>query len=388
MSIERINFTRRWIDNLQPQEQDSPSREKEYSDSQVVGLKLQINKSGRRFFYLRYNINGRKRGIRLGEFGPLSLPDARSLANNIKGQIANGIDPKQERERKREIPTMAQYAESEYLPYARSTKRSANNDESKLKHHILPTFKNYLITEMNTRDIQQYHNRIKSSHCPATANRHLALLHRMFNLAIQWGWLDTNPATGIRKFQENNQRHRYLNQVELSAFLKAIQWEINAIAAAAMAFLLFTGARKQEALDAKWDHIDLDKGIWFIPMCKSGKSRHVILNSVAIGLLQQQSKLPDNPYIFPGKIHGKPLSNPQKAFKRILKVAGITDLRIHDLRHTHASIAINGGATLYEVQHLLGHSHAKTTMRYAHLSDESLRKVSNSISDSLTCLTD
>ncbi len=123
-------------------------------------------------------------------------------------------------------------------------------------------------------------------------------------------------------------------------------------------------------------------------MCKSGKSRHVILNSVAIGLLQQQSKLPDNPYIFPGKIHGKPLSNPQKAFKRILKVAGITDLRIHDLRHTHASIAINGGATLYEVQHLLGHSHAKTTMRYAHLSDESLRKVSNSISDSLTCLTD
>jgi integrase len=102
---------------------------------------------------------------------------------------------------------------------------------------------------------------------------------------------------------------------------------------------------------------------------------------MAVELLERQARLPDNPYIFPGKITGNQINNPQKAFGRVLKKAGISDFRIHDLRHTHASIAINNGASLYEVQHLLGHSQSKTTSRYAHLADETLRKVSDTISN-------
>jgi integrase len=141
---------------------------------------------------------------------------------------------------------------------------------------------------------------------------------------------------------------------------------------------LYTGVRRSEALNAKWEHIDLAKKVWFIPRTKNGKHRHVILNPKALALLERLPR--PNEYVFYGKSEGKPLNNPQKCFGRTLKRAGIVDFRIHDLRHTHASIAINNGASLYEVQHLLGHSQTKTTSRYAHLADETLRRVSDGVS--------
>lgn len=330
---ERINFTKRWLDQLPPQDADATAREKEYSDSQVIGLKIQVNKNGRKFFYLRYSFLGRKKGIRIGEYGALNLTEARMLANTYKGQIAHGVDPQAEKEKKRSIPTLEQFVEREYLPHAHMSKKSARADESKLKHHILPTFKNRLITEISNQEVSRYHSRIKLSHCPATANRHLSLIHHLYQLAIQWGHAEENPAKGIKRFKENNERHRYLNQQELSAFLKALDYEVNVVAASAFAFLLFTGARKQEALEAKWEHINLEQQIWFLPDTKSGKSRHVILNPIALTLLSKIQRQPDNPYIFPGKVPGRPLNSPQKAFKRILKVAGIENFRIHLSTH-------------------------------------------------------
>jgi len=114
-------------------------------------------------------------------------------------------------------------------------------------------------------------------------------------------------------------------------------------------------------LAAKWEHVDLEKRIWFLPRTKNGKARHVILNDLATELLLKQPRQADNAYLFPGKVGGQPLNNPQKCFKRTLQKAGISDFRIHDLRHSHALIAIINGASLYEVQNLLGHSQAKTT---------------------------
>ena len=148
--------------------------------------------------------------------------------------------------------------------------------------------------------------------------------------------------------------------------------------------MLYTGVRKQEALDARWEHVDLQKRTWFIPRSKNGKLRHVILNPMAIGLLERRSRLLGNPFVFPGKEAGKQLVNPQKAFNRVLTKISITNFRIHDLRHSFASLAINNGASLYEVQHLLGHSQAKTTSRYAHLGDDTLRKVSDNISNMIS----
>lgn len=380
----RVLFTKKWIEQLPPNPQDAISREREYSDTQVVGLKLIVNKEGRRFFYMRYTINKRKRGIKIGEYGPMSLIEARSRCNELKASINNGNDPQESKQKLQQIPLLSDFVSLHYMPYAYANKRSAKADESKLRLHLVPLFGNRRIDQITNQELQRYHDQLKNSHSPATANRHLALLHSMFKRAIQWGFLEKNPATGIRKHQENNEVHRYLSDQEIMRFIEALKTEENWVAVAAFKLLLFTGVRRQEALDARWDNVDLQKRVWFLPTSKSGKSRHVILNSMAVELLQKQPRLPDNPFIFPGKIEGKQLNNPQKAFKRVLKAAGIANFRIHDLRHTHASIAINNGASLYSVQQLLGHANASTTARYAHLADETLRMVSDTVSNSIS----
>jgi integrase len=379
-STTRALFTKKWIDQLPPNPKAASAREKEYSDTQIVGLKLLVSKQGRKFFYLRYSINGRKRGIKIGEYGPMSLLDARQRCNELKASINRGIDPQEEKNLLRQIPTFGQFVNEHYLPYARANKRSVGCDESKLRLHLLPLLQYRRLDQIATPELQRYFDQLKSTYKPATVNRHISLLSRMLKLAVTWGFIDKNPALGIRKLQENNERHRYLSDQEIVRFLEALKEEQNPVAAAALAFLLYTGVRKQEALGARWEHVDLHKKVWFIPRSKNGKLRHVILNPMAVKLLEQQPRVPGNPFVFPGKVPGQPLNNPQKAFNRVLKKIGITNFRIHDLRHSFASLAINNGASLYEVQHLLGHSQAKTTSRYAHLGDETLRRVSDNIS--------
>jgi integrase len=371
-------FTKKWIEQLPPNPKNSPSREKEYSDTQVVGLKLLVNKVGRKFFYLRYTINRRKRGIKIGEYGVISLIEARQKANELKAQIQRGIDPQEEKLQLSGIPTFKEFVNESYLPWAYSNKITACSDESKIRIHLMPIFGNQRIDQITTQSVQKYIDHLKLTHTPATCNRHLSLLSRLLKMAMQFGCIAKNPAVGIRKAQENNERHRFLSGDEIARFLLALREDENSVAAAFLEFLLYTGVRRSEALNARWEHIDMLKRMWFIPRSKNGKHRHVILNEKALMLLDGLPKT--NEYLFAGKLAGRPLNNPQKCFIRTLNRAGIKNFRIHDLRHTHASIAINNGASLYEVQHLLGHSQAKTTTRYAHLADETLRRVSEAVS--------
>ena len=374
-------FTKRWIEQLPPNDNDSPLREKEYSDTQVVGLKLLVNKAGRKFFYLRYLINRRKRGIKLGEFGVMSLIEARQKAIELKAQIQKGIDPQAEKQHLSTIPTFKAFVQDSYLPWAYANKISANSDASKISLHLLPVFGNVRLDHITPQALQRYIDGLKRTHTPATCNRHLSLLSRLLNMAVQFGTIPKNPAVGIRKAQENNERQRFLSGDEIARFLQALAQDDNRIAAAFLEFLLYTGVRRSEALHAQWEHVDMAKKVWFIPRAKNGKHRHVLLNAKALAMLECLPRV--NAYVFPGKVAGKPLNNPQKCFTRTLQRAGIKDFRLHDLRHTYASIAINNGASLYEVQHLLGHSQVKTTTRYAHLADDTLRRVSEEVSSAI-----
>ncbi|EGV27828.1 integrase family protein [Thiorhodococcus drewsii AZ1] len=377
----RFKFTQKLIEQLPPHPKESKSTEAEYTDTEVAGLKLLVSKSGRKFYYFRYTFNGQKRAIKLGEHGALSVAEARKLALERRHQLDQGIDPQAEKAAKTAMPTLAEFALQEYLPYAEQHKRSANSDESKLRIHILPRFGTRKLDDISLRDIQQYHAEIKRLCSPATANRHLSLWSKLFKLAMQWERIEKNPCQGIRKFQENNQRDRFLSQDEIQRMFQAMESEPNQVIVAALKFLLLTGVRKEEALKAKWENVNLERGTLFLPDTKSGKSRSVVLNPEAIALLQEQVRLPDNPYVFPGKVKGQALNNPIKGFHRILAAAGIENLRIHDLRHSFASLAVNSGATLYDVQHLLGHASPQTTQRYAHLADERLRKVSGAVGE-------
>ena len=377
---KRFRFNKRQIDNLPAHDRGAKSREAEYTDTEIAGLKLLVSKSGRKFYYFRYTL-GRRRAIKVGEHGPMTVQDARKRANEIRATLDRGIDPQQEKAKRLAMPTLREFADAEYLPHARASKRSHRDDASKLRMHILPRFGDRPLTDVTTKELQAYHNEIKKKRCPATANRHMSLLHRMFNLAMRWGHIEKNPAAGIKMHKENNARYRYLANEEIGRLMIALRSEPNRVAAAAIAFLLLTGTRRNEALNARWQHVNLEKGVWYLPDTKAGKSRHVVLNGQACNILRDLARVPGNPYVFPGRVQGKPLNNPTKAFRRVMAKAGIEDIRLHDLRHSFASLAINGGVGLYEVQHLLGHSSQQTTARYAHLGEDSLRKASAAVSE-------
>lgn len=281
-------------------------------------------------------------------------------------------------------PTFESFGTTEYMPFARQTKRSAQDDECRLRVQIYPRFGSRKLMDIQTREVQQFHADMKESHCAATANRHLSLISRMYKLAVQWGRVDRNPCLGISKFKENNQRQRFLTPEEIQRVYKAMESEPNRTAVAALKFLLLTGARREEALKARWENVHLDNGVWFLPQTKSGKGRYVQLNSEAQSVLRSLQRTEASPWLFPSKRDpAKPIYSPQGAFDRVLTVAGIEHLRLHDLRHSHASLAINAGVSLSVIQALLNHQSPIQTMRYSHLMNSTLRNASESVADAV-----
>jgi integrase len=218
---------------------------------------------------------------------------------------------------------------------------------------------------------------MKYEKIPYQANRALSLLSKMFNLAVAWGWRNDNPAANIPKYQEEK-RDRWLDQEELDRLWGVLDRHSDRMTAYVFKFLILTGARKGEALGATWDQFDLEKGVWTKPshLTKQKKKEHLPLSEKAIEVLQVVKKRTPkgSVYVFPGRIEGKPLKEIKTFWRTALKEANLENVRIHDLRHTHASHLVSSGLSLSIVGKLLGHTQASTTQRYAHLADEPLRQ--------------
>lgn len=224
---------------------------------------------------------------------------------------------------------------------------------------------------------------------PYTANRACALLSKMFNLATQWGWCTDNPVKGLKKYQEQK-RNRWLDDEEVQRLLFVLDDYHNQSVANAIRLLLLTGSRRNEVLHATWDQFDLIKGVWTKPAhtTKQNKMEHLPLSSQVIGLLQAMEKEATMKYLFPGNVPGEPLKDIKKGWKTIRNKAGLPDVRLHDLRHTHASHLVSSGLSLSIVGKLLGHTQASTTQRYAHLADAPLRQAAELFGSKIERLTE
>ncbi|NLN92784.1 MAG: site-specific integrase [Candidatus Hydrogenedens sp.] len=383
----RRRLTQKMIQALPPNPPDARSREREIADLDAIGLRLSVSKTGRKFFDYRYTHHRRKRCIRLGEWPGLSLQKARHRAREYRTMLYRGIDPAAEREQRINVITFGEFIKKEYLPFAYANKKSARDDENKLKRDILPAWGKLPLTSITTKDVQSIYTRIRTESSPAYANRYYALIHRIFNLAILWGQLDgRNPAKGVTRAKESTGRERFLSQEEIERFCTALDGckETDFKGQAFLRLLLTTGVRCGEALALQWSNVDLERGIAFLPKTKSGRSRQVILNDLAQEVLREMLERREdegNPFVFVGSRPGTHMAAPRRVFEKVKAEAKLGNFRLHDLRHTFASVAVQNGASLYEVQKLLGHSSSTMTQRYSHLSDDGLRAVSNNVAN-------
>jgi integrase len=216
---------------------------------------------------------------------------------------------------------------------------------------------------------------------PATCNRILAVLKSVCSLAVTHGILPPgqSPCAGVPSFKVHAQRERYLAPDEAGRLMRALE-ESPRPEAAALRLLLLTGARKSEILTARWENVRLDQRLLTVPLSKSNKPRYIPLSDEAVAVIRSIRREPGCPWLFPGHAPGKPLSDIYLFWNELRRRLGLADVRVHDLRHTFASILVNAGHSLYEVQKLLGHSDPRTTMRYAHLGQASLVAAAQTVS--------
>jgi integrase len=213
---------------------------------------------------------------------------------------------------------------------------------------------------------------------PGTINRALVLLRYAYKLAHRWNvpGISLDGITGVRYLKNDNRIERYLTTEQTAQLQEAVRSSNNPLLPNIVAFLIYTGARKREVLEAKWTDIDWVQRSWKISKNKSNKIRHIPLSHGAIDTLMlakaHRNLKEASDYIFPNPNTLKPFTSIYFSWDAARKRAGMPDLRVHDLRHSFASFLVNAGRSLYEVQELLGHADIKTTSRYAHLSRERL----------------
>ena len=367
------------------------SKKIDFFDSGQRGFMLEVRCSGGKTFYQRYtDARGRERQYKIGPADVVGLSAARRRARSIVAQALIGSDPQARRAELRSIPTFAELVHKRYLPHVRSYKRSWQTDETILRVHILPVLGSHYVDEVRSEPIAELVHKMRAKgYASGTTNRVVIVLRHVYNLARKWRvpGVTENPTAGINLAPDVN-RERFLSVEEAQRLIASIEEDENQVASRAIMLLLLTGARRNEVTHAKWEHVDWDKQTLLVPLSKSGKPRGIALNAQAIGLLRAIPRTEDSPYIFPAPTTLRPSPSLHFPWQRIRVRAGLPDLRLHDLRHSFASFLVNNGVSLYVVQGLLGHAHARFTQRYAHLTPDTLLEAAETMSGVIAAAAD
>lgn len=371
MSADNIlNFTKRTLEAI-----SAPPKGKRlyFRDSKQRGLILDVTPSGTKSFYFYRKIHGRPVRLLLGRFPDLSVEQARGIASEKNAQVAKGEDPSDSQSAEHWGKKTLDVAFHLYMEkHAKLHNKTWHESERKFalylnhwKHRRLETFQRH--------EIEAWHGDIKTKVGPVTANRVLALLHVVFNKAIAWGWDAQNPARSIKKFRERS-RDRFLQRDELPIFFKALSEEENDTVRDYILMSLLTGARRSNVMGMCWADVHLERGEWKIPETKNGEPHTIPLSDPALQILKMRHEnRGDSLFVFPGTGKTGHLVEPKKVWQRILKHAGIQDLRLHDLRRTLGSWMAMSGATTAMIGKTLAHKSLNTTQIYERMDLDPIR---------------
>jgi integrase len=346
-------------------------------DSDVAGFGCRVTAAGARSFVLNYRrkSDGRERRATLGQFPAWGVAAARQRAAELRRSVDSGGDPVGEQAAERGAPTVADLCaqfESEHLPRLRPSTQSMYR--SILKAEIVPALGSTKVAAVEYADIDRLHAKI-SRRAPYMANRVLAVLSRLFTLAIFWKMRPDSPLRGVQRNREHKRR-RYLSADELARLTGALDKHPNRQAADVFWLLLLTGARKHEALSATWDQFNPIDGTWTKPAAttKQRTEHSIPLSAPARQLLARlREHATAGRFVFPGPGPRGYRTSVKRDWAQVCKAAGITGLRVHDLRHSFASQLASNGIGLHVIGRLLGHTQPQTTHRYAHLLDDPLK---------------
>lgn len=343
-------------------------------DARPFGFGIRVTAAGNRSFVLNYRFKGRERRITIGEYPTWSVIAARRQAEEYRVDIANGRDPLERRISQRDAPTVQDMWErytKDYLP--KRAKRAQQDQAAMYRKSIGPKLGKKKVADVTFNDCERLH-RFLTEDRPIRANRVLEVLRRNFNLAIKWGWVDRNPVSGI-EWNPEQRRERYLSHDEIEALLNALDEHHQRTSCDIIRFMLFTGCRRGEALAARWDQFDSDMKIWTKPAAttKQRRAHRVPVSTEATKILSGRRMSSTSEYVFTHQ-SGEPIKDIKKTWASVTAKAKISNIRLHDLRHTFASIAVSQGQSLPIIGAMLGHTQSQTTLRYAHLYDAVVTK--------------
>ena len=361
--------------------------ERIFYDDAVRGFGVRVTAAGARSFLLNYRTRlGRERRYTIGAFPAWKTGAARTEAAELKRRIGQGGDPLGEIKAGREAPTVADLCErfeAEYLPRKRPSTQKSYRQQ--IAAEIKPHLGRLKVAEVTFTDIDSLH-RLISKRAPYRANRVIALLSRMFSMAIKWRMRPDNPCKGIERNQEHKRR-RYLSADELARLIKALDEHGDQQSSDIIRLLMLTGARRGEVLQARWDDFDLASHLWNKPgaTTKQKTEHQVPLSGAAMQLLQvlRQRASKNAEWVFPAA-DGSARRDVKDAWASLCRAANIRGARAHDLRHTYASVLASAGLSLPIIGQLLGHTTPTTTARYAHLSADPLRAATERASAIIT----
>jgi integrase len=407
--MPKIKLTKSFCDGTQAPAVNGVLPPGEYSDTELRGLQLRVLPSGTRQFVIRYRVGGAKKRHVLGDYGQLTVAEARTHAKKLLGQIATGADPSNAKAEARKAWTVRRLVEhyrQEVLPKLSAS--SQEGYERYLKKSILPLLGSKDAAKVAPSDVLQMfraaeraartvdENGAVKNAGTTTANRVLATASALFSEAIAQGIRTDNPCSAVKRNAENK-RERFLSDLETAKLLSACDRSPHQLTANLLRLLVYTGARKGETMRARWEQFDLIDGVWTKPSHQTKQKRlHAIpLMPAAVEMLREMHAEnlagANSPWVFPGRKPNEAVASPKRSISAILKDAGLSGddmpqvrrVSPHVLRHSFATQLLSKGANITLVGKALGHTQASTTNRYAHAEQNPLRQIGSLMDTSI-----
>lgn len=346
--------------------------DQQYNCLNEPGFEARIGRRGRVVLYSRYNFQRRPYRDKLGELGLISLAQALLQHRTNRALAAQGQNPRKPKTR----PMIyRELFNGPYIDQCRSRgKKTIATDISRDANWIDPALGDLAVTDISKFHIHQLVVKmIDAGMAPATIRTIIGQVRTVLELAVDLEIISRNPTKGVRTPRVNNRRDKFLTADQIRAFFEAAQNDRNVIGSRKLQLMALTGARLGEATHCKWDHIDLDAGVWYLPDQKSGRPGQIYLSTAAKELIRSMEEFRCNEFVFPGQRSNAHSGRPIRLFKRLCKIAGIPDgFRIHDLRHAWVSAGVNAGIPIEIMSQGARHSSVAVTRLYSHAQLENL----------------